>query len=514
MERSYKEAINLSTFSRQSRIIGQAIIWVLTSVLPLFGFAQPNLGVNPEPAGTVATSVSAIDLSLYLKKVSQNNAEFKAFEEEKMAAIDRANSGDLELGPMMTILLAESVNKRQPGQFGFGMTSFETKELTIGESQLFSSGTRLSFFAQMMDETMVADPIGKTLWANGALGVSLVQNLWQNSFGRATRLRWEREASLVQVEKGAIEIRSRYFLLEAENLFWAYLAAKANLNLRKSSLLRAKKLETWMTRRLRDGLGDKSDLLGIQSLVESRKLQILAAESDIKSLEAHLHDLLGIQNYSELPVFSGNIYLKRNLEVYLDGSGKGDPTRLEAFIAQMEAKTKSTVAEEVREGLNPELNFEASYNTNSYEPGGTSFEVATQHWTQTNTPTYRVALNFKYLFDTSAKTSKKNQALRDAAASKLKAEQKTRESQTGWVDLKRRYEELSLKIDSAARLAKIQNEKAKAESVKLTRGRTVTANVVSAEQEADDSEMSVMGLQVEQRKLEATGRLYVRVDNP
>jgi len=455
---------------------------------------------------------SAMTLSEFLRQVEGNNQYSQAYQMSQEAAVERSAAGDLELTPMLSLSGSYLDDKKQPSNFGLNIKQVKGAEYNLGLAKNFSSGTQISVFSKVGQTDMYfVTPDGeKFSGGTGALGVSLSQSLWKNSWGHGTRLRWEREASLMQAEKGSFDLQQRSLMIEAETHFWNYVASLELLKMREASLVRAQKMEAWIKRRVGDGIGDKSDLFNSQSLVESRRLELINIHDELTSLEIKIRNMLRLKPSQKFPDFQGSLDGKRSLAAFLKGRGR--IVRLDSYLSYLEAKTKGSVAQEVEDGLRPDLSLEASYNTNAFIDKG-DVKTGWDHLKDTDRPTTRVALTFKYFFDSEAKLAKKSGALKEAQSSRLIAEQKLVESETSWSELNRRYEEMSKRIEVAERLAKFQSSRAKEESEKLSKGRTVTSNAITAAQEADEAQLNVTNMKVEQRKMEAQGRMFVNVES-
>lgn len=80
-----------------------------------------------------------------------------------------------------------------------------------------------------------------------------------------------------------------------------------------------------------------------------------------------------------------------------------------------------------------------------------------------------------------------------------------------WEELNRRYKEFSNKIEALSKVAEFQRERAKAEQDKLAKGRSITSQVITSEQESSESELTLIKLKAEQRKLESQGLLFTEI---
>lgn len=462
---------------------------------------------------SLSASAQALDLNQYLDQVIKSNRGLEALRASKDAAEAKRVSGDLSLVPTLNFTAASLSDKKEPNQFG----ATETKSTDYGLSlnKKFSTGTAVGVSAHTLGmENVGLDPsnamFGKyAAYGQGSLGVNISQSLWKDAFGEGTRLRQERESAVAQSEVGAYDLQSRQILLGAEAAYWDYVYAQEELKLRQASLERANRIESWLRRRVADGISDRADLLTAQSLVATRRLQLAGAESNVVALRQKLADQLELKPGESLPDISGDLAKVRDPK-NLIGATNGKVVQLEAWKASLDAKAAALGAEEAAENTKADLTLTGAYNTNSYENGGTVID-GTKNWAEQGHPTTKVALSWTYMFDTDVKASVTGAARKQALAAKLMSERKALESESAWTELNRQHKELSRQIEIANQTRQIQQERAKAQAQKLAHGRAVTIDVVNSEQDAAEAESSLAKMRAEQRKLEAQTRLYVSV---
>jgi outer membrane protein TolC len=454
--------------------------------------------------------VFAMDLQEYLKTVETKHKTVQSLSVSQEAADLREEAGDIELVPTLTAGVSYLNDKSPLSQFAL-LGATESKNLTysLGMSKRFSSGTTASIYgnASEFENIGIADPMFQKFGV-GALGVSLSQSLWRDAFGRATRLRWERTAAATKAEKGTYDLQKRLLLIEAETAFWNYFLAEEALRIGRSSLDRSKKIEGWTKRRVGDGISDRADLLETQGLVSARQLQLITVQDEQESAKRQIRDFLDLGPADDFPVLNGDISQNRALNSLVDGK-KGKVVALEAYLSSLNAKARSIAAREVEEAYRPDLVLSGAYNTNSV---GGDMPGATSHLTDTQRPTARVALNINYMFDTSVKKAAKDAARKDALAAQLVSEQKMLDSDSAWIELNRRYIEMSKRVDAASDSVRIQTARSKAQTDLFNKGRSITFNVVNAEEDVATAELNLYRLKSEQRKMEAQGRLFITLE--
>lgn len=455
----------------------------------------------------------AMNLQEYLKSVEGQHKSIKAYQANVEAVEDRRTGADLELNPVLTAGVGYLSDKSPLGQFAL-MNASETtaKDLKVGLAKKFSSGTAVSITAgasEVENQGALLNP-DFAKFSFGSLGVGLSQSLWKDSFGSGTRLRWQRQDATTAAEVGRFDLGKKLLLVEAEQAYWDYIYLDEYLKIGKASLERAKRIEAWTRRRVNDGISERADLLSAQALVGARQLALISADDDFSAAKRKMRDFLELDDSQVLPVITGDISSARKLNSMVQGKS-GKVMALDAYLASLNSKAMSLVARETEDAYRPDVVLSGSYNTNNFQKDKTISD-ATAKWTDTDLPTWRVGLNMVYMFDTEVKSSAKAAARKDALAAQLQSERKMLESESAWIELNRRYSEMNKRIETAEEISKLQLAAAKAQADLFNKGRSITANVIKAEEDAADAELMLTRLKSEQRKMEAQGRLFVVIE--
>ncbi len=459
-----------------------------------------------------APMARSLTLEQYLSSIENKNKSFQSVEANLTAAQTRYNQGDLELSPFLTANAFYQDDKSN--QYGVGsLTSHQQiRQYSLGLAKKFSTGTQaqISGNVQAINAQGVAS---QTPFAAenhiGTMSFSMSQSLWKDFFGQSTRLRWQREKAQRELEINSIELAKRNLLTEGEGIYWETLYLQNELQVRQASLERAKKIEAWVKNRVSNGIGDRADLLNAQGLVAARELQLISAKDELRAVQEKVRLQLGLGPQEEIPSFEGNIKQGRVLFDLLDGQGSR-VLRIDTYLSSLEADAKEVLAFEAEERIKPDLNLSAIYKTNSYE---STDSKAIGKMTNTEKPVFGIGLNFSWALDWEAKGAVKSTAKSEALSARLKKEHKFQEGESAWREIVRRHQELSNRVKAAGQLAEIQTAKAAAEREKLSKGRTVTSNVITAEQDADEAQLSLAKLNAEQRKLESNVRLFMKIQD-
>ncbi|MBK9322926.1 MAG: TolC family protein [Bdellovibrionaceae bacterium] len=460
--------------------------------------------------GLLPASIYAMTLEEYLVGVMKKNKEFQSYDLGKEIAEDRRVAGDLSLSPVLTLDGGYLSDAKLPQTSGG--TKLVASQYNVGLSKQYASGTSLGVTGNLQ-QLRISNPVLPTVpgdYSTGTLGVQIVQSLWKNSFGHGTRLRQERETLTATLEKESFNLKQRQILYAAESAYWDYLYLQEELVQKSDSLERAKRIEAWLKRRYRDGINDKADFLNAQALTASRELSLSIIRDQALASEKVLRDFLEMNTDEKVPSFSSDFKQTRRINEFLTGVPSGRIVRLDAHLSELEARMKSFAAKETKDSLRPDLTFQGSYATNSYSTLSTN--DALSRISKAETPTVQLGIKLSYMFDSESKVSKEALSRKEALAAQIQSEKKALESESSWLELQRRYGELLKQIETAERLNKIQLSRAKELTLKLSRGRAVTSDVVTSEEEASSSSLSLNRMRAEARKIEAQSRLFIRLN--
>lgn len=451
---------------------------------------------------TISSGVSALTLEEYLGQVREKNGIFEASSLSQEAAEAKRVTGDLELSPYLTGkigYLDDQAKQLSP----FSGTRTQSKNYSLGVAKRFATGTSLAMnFSQ--GRTMltgvpfvIAEP-----WSN-AVTLSLSQSLYKDIFGAGTRLRRERESAVARLEKIGQEIQARQLLIAAEAAFWDSVYQNEEIRVRKESLDRARRLTEWVQKRFDSGIGDASDTLQAQSSVSLREIQLLTSEDERIAALRTLSTQIQSGTDKNLEQLTGDLDKADELSKLV---GTPDPVRLDALAKSLEAEVRKTVSEEFENGTRPDLVIQGAYAMNARKATGSGTLSDTF---QTDHPTKSIGLQFTMDLDRSSVNKARRGMEAEARASDLRSQQAFFESKTSWEELQRRYKVLSERIKIMEKLAKINGDRMKRENERLKVGRTTTFQVISFEQESAETQIQLVRMKTERRKLESQARMFV-----
>jgi outer membrane protein TolC len=439
----------------------------------------------------------------YLAEVKAKNKNIKSYDIDIEAAGEKQVAGDLVLSPVLTGSYYVQTDKSLPLTF-LQADKRTTTEASLGLSKKFSTGTTLALtgetFKYDYDQPVVPGDSG---YSSGRLGISLTQSIWKDFFGHATRLRRDREALTAKLEKLSNDLKKRAALIQVESDYWDYLVAQENVRLKKSNLDRAKKLESWSSNRVYNGISDQSDLLQIKALVSSREVDLANAEDELESKGITVRENLELGANDPVPEFTSSLTDPR--PYVRDMSARPNMIRIQNYLSQLDAKIKQDVSDEVRDSLRPDLSLTGKYYTSSYDD---DYQTMQNNLGKTDRPVTFVGVNLSWMFGSDAVSAQRSSADKSALAAKYRAEQEEVTGKNAWQDFVRKYQVTKQNVLTLEKLAKIQQERAKQEQIRLSKGRTITFNAVTAETDSAEAQVNYLRAKSGLRKMEASSLLF------
>ena len=445
----------------------------------------------------------SMTINEYLKQVVQKNKTLQSYDIDIEAAHDRQIAGDIFLAPTLTAGYSKASDKSLPSIVA---GTRESEAANLGLTKKFSSGTLLGITAETYKYNLQDLVLpGLSSYSTGRLGLSLSQSLWRDFFGAATRLRQNRDIETGQLEKYTSELQKRGALIQAESDYWDYLVAQEDLKFKKANLERAKKLETWTSNRVYNGISDQADLLQIKALTGRREIELSTAVDELETRAVAIRENLELSSSEPVPELTSSLTEDRPYITEL--LSKPHVTKIETYVTQLEAKVKQSLAEEVNDSQRPDLSLVGKYYTNSYDQ---DYATMQNNITKTDRPTTFVGVNLSWSFGDAV--SAQNAAAKKAAlASKYRAEQKALTGENDWLTFLRQYKLTKENVSTLEKISQYQGDRSKQEQILFSKGRTITINVVTAETDFADAQVAFLKAKSGLRKLEASSLLYTNI---
>lgn len=444
----------------------------------------------------------AISIDEYIGLAKDKNPLLKSYQYSLEAADSRVKAAEIDLAPVLTGSFTKSNDKSRPSQLG---TEREAEIYSLVITKKFFTGTLVKLDASTGEfhNSGVLLP-GFDQYSTGAVGITVQQSLWKDSFGTGTRTKISRLEKIAEIEKLNAELQARLALYDVESNYWDYALAQEDYRLKKANLERAQKIDKWTANRVGNGISDRADLMNARALMALREAQFISAEEELKTQEVRLRDNLQLADNEPTPQINGDLGAARPYLINLIKMKNVE--KIEARIAALDAQARSLIADETVDNLRPDLSVFGNYTTTSYDR---DHGQAVSDMIKDDYPKNTIGVNFTWVFETSAKSATRDSARKEALAAQLRSDKKRSEGKNSWTDLVRKYDVLKSSVTTLEKVANFQRERAKAEQDKLSKGRTVTANVVLAETDAAEAEINLLKTKSSLRKLEASSLFFI-----
>ena len=312
--------------------------------------------------------------------------------------------------------------------------------------------------------------------------LELSQSLWKNGFGSETRSTIEIAESGTKAQGYADSFKLKVALAEAEGTYWRLAISRQVVKVQKESLERAERLREWNRKRVRNGLGDRSDELQAEANLQVRTLEYQTAINEVRSASLAFNSMRGIQKEAvedELPLISRNTTEKLNPK---DKSG----LRLDVKAAQELAKVAEGNAQLGKERNSPTLDLFGTLATNGRTD---QWNSAVSDSFKTQDPTFTVGLKFQTSLDVGQVFENQRSYTSEKKAAELTYRRKAFEEERDYQDLKKKFEETKDRLRLCFGIEEVQEKKLAREKERLKLGRSVTYQVIMFEQDFASAEL-------------------------
>ena len=466
------------------------------------------------PAARPCSAQGLLTLDGYIAQVDANNAEVKSAD----LSIDATGKKILELDLTYSPYFSGSVNcVDDKSGVSFGSTlpvdTMEALSLDLGLVKKFATGSSVTFgysdsaakFDLMYPTSLLANTPAVSSFSGYEIKpfVKVEQSLLKDIGEGLTVSGINKAKAAARAGQYLQLFRKQQIQLGARRSYLALSLAREVVEFRKSSLARAEEILKWNEKKLSMDLADKSDLLQSQAAYKLRQLNLqMAVEDEINACRDFNELRNGTQDtvdeqLEKLPDL-GKYYL--NISTLTRSGRRADVLSAEelyssAVFAEREAKYRS----------GPELSAfgYASLHGLALDSSDAFGQVA-----DAEKPTYTVGLNFSAPFDLSTiKKVNSGYALDVNSAEQALREAELSES-NDWNKLLKDWNNVKIRLNSAMEIRDIQNERVAAEKEKFGRGRTTTFELLAAQNDLDDSILSVYRLVLEEFLVFSQTELY------
>jgi outer membrane protein TolC len=427
-----------------------------------------------------------LTLDDYLKQVEEKNQSMTASKLITEGADLKADEGKLIFRPNIFAQAQTSTDKKPTTNRNAQGDETDYTFFTAGLTQQFRTGTSgklgYTFSHTKIDNASVAFlPVNN--FHDGIATLELSQSLWRNVWGKETRANETLITSQSQANKHTENYKMKVTLAQAESLYWSLSQIRKVVKVQKESLERAQKIRNWNQNRVKTGLGESADFLQADANFKAREYELRIALQEQKNLERAVNSLRGI-----------------NGDLFEEDLDSVDSARIKTLAlpskTEMRDDTKAALELEKIARANSALAIErnrptfevyGSYALNGRDPQSSQ---AISNSFKTDHDTKAVGLRFVAPLDFGTTSDNIKGYKNDQLAAEQNFQRKLFEQEQQWNDLAAKFDDAKIKLSLVEKIEEAQRIKASNERDRLTRGRTVTFQVLNFEQDYAQSELA------------------------
>jgi outer membrane protein TolC len=461
---------------------------------------------------SAASAQEIITLDNYLQRVETENPDIIAVNHSIEAAWQKVLEADMAYSPVLTGGYSYTDDK-SGAAFGSTLATkqMQADALSVNASKKFDTGTSVSLGYV---SAKAAYDLYSPLSYNGVNymnftgyqiepSLQLSQSLLRDFGGGLTQSGINKAKAAARAGQYLLLYKRQQLLIKARNAYWNLSLDREVLDFRQASLDRAEKLLKWNENKAKLDLIDESDLLQTQAAYKLRQLNLQLSREDVTKASREFNEMLGIKSdetSEQLEKISDKISTFSNVET-LSKTGKradvlaSESTYNGAKFAEIETKYRAM----------PELSFNGSYSLNGL---ALSYSDAMDQVTNQDKPVYTLGLSFAVPLDFGTLRKVRRGYTNDFAASKDTFRSAELAAENDWNQLQMNWKNVKSRLELAMQIRDIQEARIKNEQNRLERGRTTTFQVLSAENDLDDSTLSVYRMIFEELMTYAQADLY------
>jgi outer membrane protein TolC len=437
---------------------------------------------------TLPTLSLASELSLndFLKQVETKNQSMSAARLSVEAAEAKAQEGKLIFRPNIFAQAQSSIDKKPTTNKLAQGDRTDYTFFTAGLTEQFAYGLQGKIgynysHTKIFNASTSFLPISD--FRDGVATLELSQSLWRNFWGREAKSQESIITSQSLASKHTENYKMKVTFAQAESAYWSLSQVRKIVKVQKESLERAQKIREWNQNRLKNGLAESSDFLQSDANYKAREYELKSTLQDLKNLERTVNSYRGIDSevFNE-DLESVNSSKLKSLTLPAKADLRDDTKA--ALELQKIAKANAALAIEKNK---PTFEIYGSYAMNGRNVIGSE---AISQSLSTNHDTKAIGLRFVAPLDFHTTSNNITGYQKDQVAAEENFQRKLFDQDQQWNDLVSRFEDARMKLSLVEKIEEAQKIKASNERDRLSKGRTVTFQVLNFEQDYAQSELT------------------------
>ena len=447
-----------------------------------------------------------LTLKDYLTQIQEKNQGVKANLLVAEATQDRDGEGKLIFRPSLFGQAQTMIDKKPTGNPVAQGDRTDSQYGTIGLAQNFIFGLKgqLSytlFHTKIYNAGRTFVPLAD--FNDGVAKLELSQSLWRNWKGLENAAQSDLINAQSRASKHIANFTIQSMLANAESIYWSLSQSKKVIQVQKDNLARAQYLRSWNSRRVNDGLSERSDFL--------------QADSNLKLREYELQNALQQQNllqrtFNSMREIDSNI-VNEDLEAV---DSKGLKALSAPVKSELREDTKAALEQQNLAKANATLAIERNKPTfelyGSYAINGRDSDRANavSNSLKNDHATSAIGVRFNMPLDYKTTNNAIDGYKKEKIAAEYNYQRKIFDQDREYNDLVTRFEDAKIRLDFAEKISQTQRAKTTNERNRLTNGRTTTFQVLIFE--LDLAQAEILKIQTETDLLNIYAQLKIFSD--
>lgn len=431
--------------------------------------------------------------SLSSQRLDEKAAEFKASEADLLTSVNFFSSAKYASDQKESQNPSFEGNRRHQTLFEIGLEQQSSFGIT---HKLYSSYDRFSL--EGADPAYISQPnITKS-----ALIYEFNVSLWRNSFGKATRL----QEDVIVGQSRSDSLSARYARkttkVNAITTYWRLKTVQELLILQNDMLEKDKKFLSWVRGRVRDRLGEDSDLKQAEAAMELRQYDLEKTNTELIAATEAFNEMRQVAvntptpELDAFPATSTSPVAPGLKEVLM----REDIKSLEALLTSQKAQYELSA-----DGTKPQLDFMGQASTNGLDP---DTDPAIRKSFTTEHPAYLVGLKLTIPLARSSVNNVQDSALAKSSSVEMQLNRKRYEVVSELERLERSLTQAQRLLQLARSVESAQQAKLTTETKRLRIGRTTTFQLLSFQQDYQQAKQELIRAQGTVLQLSAQFMLF------
>lgn len=432
-----------------------------------------------------------LTLNDFLNQVQEKNQGVVANKLVAEGTAAREEEGRLIFRPSLFAQAEIMVDKKPVANPAAQGDRTDVEYATVGLAQNFNFGLKAQF-SYTIFHTKIYNA-GQTFvpladFNDGVAKFELSQSLWRNWNGKEYKAQADLIDAQAKASKHVANFTVQSTIVQAESIYWSLSQTKKLIQVQRDNLDRAKQISSWNSRRVSNGLSERSDFLQADSNLKLREYELQNALQQQNLLQRNFNSMRGIDSNvvtEELePVVTTNLKT-------LPPPPKAD-LREDTKAALEQANLARANAAIAIERNRPTFELYGSYAFNGRDPQRAD---AVTNSFKNDHATSSIGVRFNTPLDFGTVSSAIDGYKKEQIAADYNYQRKVFDQDREYNDLITRFEDAKVRLNLAEKISATQRTKTTNERNRLNNGRTTTFQVLTFE--LDLAQADVLKIQTE-----------------